>query len=92
MRKYFSLLGEPGKYADEVMGLTLSTQTSLDYVSGQDFIEKMRLHVLAAPIVAALFVNSPIAEGDYFGGMSRRMQYWRKFDPRRCGVLSFALK
>ena len=91
MRKYFSLLGEPGMYADEVMGLTLSTQTSLDYVSGQDFIEKMRLHVLAAPIVAALFVNSPIAEGDYFGGMSRRMQYWRKFDPRRCGVLSFAL-
>ena len=73
------------------MGLTLSTQTSLDYVSAQDFIEKMRLHVLAAPIVAALFVNSPIAEGDYFGGMSRRMQYLRKFDPRRCGVLSFAL-
>lgn len=92
MRNYFSQLGEPGMYAEEVMGLTLSTQTSLDYLSEQDFIEKMRLHVLAAPIVAALFVNSPIAEGDYFGGMSRRMQYWRKFDPGRCGVLSFALQ
>ena len=91
MRNYFNRLGEPGMYAEEVMGLTLSTQTSLDYMSGQDFIEKMRLHVLAAPIVAALFVNSPIAEGGYFGVMSRRMQYWRKFDPRRCGVLTFAL-
>lgn len=91
MRDYFSRLGEPGVYADEVMGLTLSTQTSLDYMSGQDFIEKLRLHVLAAPIVAALFVNSPIAEGDYSGVMSRRMQYWRKFDPRRCGVLGCAL-
>ena len=91
MRSYFSRLGEPGMYAEEVMGLTLSTQTSLDYMSGHDFIEKMRLHVLAAPIIAALFVNSPIVEGDYFGGLSRRMQYWQKFDPRRCGVLSFAL-
>lgn len=92
MLDYFDGLGEPGMYAEEVMGVTLSTQTSLDYTSGQDFLEKMRLHVLAAPIIAALFVNSPIAEGDYSGVMSRRMQYWRKFDPRRCGVLSFALK
>ena len=68
MRDYFSRLGEPGRYADEVMSLTLSTQTSLDYTSGQDFIEKLRLHVLAAPIVAALFVNSPIAESDYPDG------------------------
>ena len=91
MLDYFDRLGEPGMYAEEVMGLTLSTQTSLDYVSEQDFMDKMRLHVLASPIVAALFVNSPIAEGGDFGVMSRRMQYWRKFDPRRCGVLSFAL-
>ena len=92
MRKYFDQLGASGSHAKAVMGLTLSTQTSLDYVSERDLIEKMRLHVLAAPIVAALFVNSPIAEGDYSGVQSRRMQYWQKFDPRRCGVLGFALK
>lgn len=91
MRNYFDRLGEPGMYGEEVMGLTLSTQTSLDYVSGQDLFEKMRLHVLAAPIIAALSVNSPIAEGDYTGAMSRRMQYWRKFNPQRCGVLGFVL-
>ena len=67
MRDYFSQLGESGKHADAVMGVTLSTQTSLDYLSGQDFMDKLRLHVLAAPIVSALFVNSPIADGGYSG-------------------------
>jgi glutamate--cysteine ligase len=61
MRDYFSQLGESGKYAEAVMGVTLSTQTSLDYLSGQDFMDKLRL------------------------------QYWQRFDPRRCGVLEFAL-
>jgi glutamate--cysteine ligase len=91
MRNYFHQLGEPGRYAEPVMGVTLSTQTSLDYLSAEDFVEKLRLHALAAPIVAALFVNSPIAEGGWSRVLSRRMQYWQKFDPRRCGVLSFAL-
>jgi glutamate--cysteine ligase len=91
MRDYFNQLGESGEYAESVMGVTLSTQTSLDYLSGQDFMDKLRLHVLAAPIVSALFVNSPIADGRYSGVMSRRMQYWQRFDPRRCGVLEFAL-
>jgi glutamate--cysteine ligase len=91
MRRYFSRLGDPGGHAEAVMGLTLSTQVSLDYVSAEDFIEKARLHVLASPFVAALSVNSPIAGGGLCEALSRRMQYWRRFDPRRCGVLGFAL-
>ncbi|HEV7707078.1 MAG TPA: glutamate-cysteine ligase family protein [Asanoa sp.] len=88
MRRYFRSLGADGAYADEVMGLTLSTQTSLDYVSEADLLEKLRLHVLAAPAVSALFVNSPIAEGVETGALSRRMQYWRQFEPGRCGVIA----
>ena len=91
MRRYFRRLGISGEHADAVMGLTLSTQVSLDYVSAEDFLEKARLHVLASPLVAALSVNSPIANGELCGVLSRRMQYWQKFDPRRCGVLGFAL-
>jgi glutamate--cysteine ligase len=91
MRRYFRRLGDSGEHADAVMGLTLSTQVSLDYDSAEDFIEKARLHVLASPVVAALSVNSPIADGALCGVLSRRMQYWQKFDPRRCGVLDFAL-
>ena len=90
MRRYFRSLGAAGAYADEVMGLTLSTQTSLDYLSTADLLEKVRLHVLAAPAVSALFVNSPIAEGAETGALSRRMQYWRSFDPTRCGVIAAA--
>jgi glutamate--cysteine ligase len=91
MRRYFRRLGNSGEHADAVMGLTLSTQVSLDYVSAEDFLEKARLHVLASPLVAALSVNSPIVNGELCGVLSRRMQYWQKFDPRRCGVLGFAL-
>ena len=91
MRRYFRRLGSSGEHADAVMGLTLSTQVSLDYVSAEDFLEKARLHVLASPLVAALSVNSPIMNGELCGVLSRRMQCWQKFDPRRCGVLGFAL-
>ncbi|GIJ48460.1 glutamate--cysteine ligase [Virgisporangium aliadipatigenens] len=90
MRDYFAGLGDDGSGAAGVMALTLSTQTSLDYVSETDLEEKMRLHVAAGPIAAALFVNSPLEGGRATGALSRRMQLWRKFDPRRCGVLGFA--
>lgn len=92
MREYFRELGPEGDHADEVMGLILSAQTSLDYVSHDDLMEKLRLLVRAAPVVAALFVNSPVAAGAETGVLSRRMQYWRHFDPRRCGVLGVALR
>ncbi|GAA2390106.1 glutamate-cysteine ligase family protein [Dactylosporangium salmoneum] len=91
MREYFRDLGPDGGHADEVMGLILSAQTTLDYVSEDDLMDKLRLLVRAAPVVAALFVNSPVAAGADTGALSRRMQYWRRFDPRRCGVLGAAL-
>jgi glutamate--cysteine ligase len=92
MRDYFRGLGEAGRYADEVMGLVLSTQASLDYLSAGDFLEKTRLHILASPVAAALFVNSPLADGHDWGVQSRRMQFWTRFEPRRCGVLGFMLQ
>ncbi|MEV4510735.1 glutamate-cysteine ligase family protein [Dactylosporangium sp. NPDC049525] len=90
MREYFRRLGHDGADADEVMGLILSTQTTLDYTGVDDLMTKLRLLVRAAPVVAALFVDSPVAAGEPTGALSRRMQYWRRFDPRRCGVLDVA--
>jgi len=92
MRDFFRDLGEAGSLADGVMGLTLSSQVSLDYLSIPDLFEKLRLHVAASPVVAALFVNSPIAEGRRTEVLSRRMKFWRKIDPARCGVQEFALR
>ncbi|HZN16608.1 MAG TPA: glutamate-cysteine ligase family protein [Micromonosporaceae bacterium] len=91
MRNYFRRLGEGGSLADGVMGITLSAQTSLDYVSASDLFAKLRMLTLAAPVVAALFVSSPIENGAPTGALSRRMQFWRKIDPARCGTLVYAL-
>lgn len=92
MLDYFAALGRPGMHAAEVMGLTLSAQTSLDYVSERDLFEKIGVSVRTAPLLAALFVNSPIANGADTGVLSRRLQFWRHFDPPRCGIPGFVLR
>jgi glutamate--cysteine ligase len=89
MRRYFRRLGDHGALADGVMGLTLSTQVHLDYDSESDLSEKLCMLAAATPVIAALFVNSPLEAGKVTGAMSRRMQLWRKIDHRRCGVMPF---
>jgi glutamate--cysteine ligase len=91
MRRHFRGLGTAGSLAEGVMGLSLSVQTSLDYVSTADLLEKLRLLVAASPVAAALFVNSPLENGAATGVLSRRMQMWTRVDPRRCGVLDVAV-
>jgi glutamate--cysteine ligase len=92
MRRYFRGLGAAAAHAESVMGLTLSTQTTVDYLSPEDFREKLAMLVKVAPVAAALFVNSPIEEGRPTGVLSRRMQMWGYVDPSRCGVLGFAAR
>jgi glutamate--cysteine ligase len=91
MRRHFRSLGPAGSLAEGVMGLSLSVQTSLDYVSTADLLEKLRLLTAASPVAAAMFVNSPLEDGAATGVLSRRMQMWTRVDPRRCGVLGVAL-
>jgi glutamate--cysteine ligase len=91
MRDYFATLGDDGSLADGVMGLTLSTQVTFDYESPLDLAEKLRMQVGISPIVAALCVNSPIENGNITGALSRRMQFWKKIDPPRCGILPYAV-
>lgn len=87
MRRYFGRLGAAGSCAEGVMGLSLSTQTTLDYLSEMDLVEKLTMLVKAAPIAAAMFVNSPLQDAAPAPALSRRMQMWRRVDPSRCGVL-----
>jgi glutamate--cysteine ligase len=91
MRRHFRGLGAAGSLAEGVMGLSLSVQTSLDYVSTVDLLEKLRLLVAASPVAAALFVNSPLENGAATGVLSRRMQMWTRVDPDRCGVIDVAV-
>jgi glutamate--cysteine ligase len=92
MREYFRELGPAAAEAEGVMGLSLSAQTHLDYLSEADFAEKFRLLVLAAPVASAMFVNSPLQHGEPTGFLSCRMRMWQRVDPARCGVLGFAVR
>ncbi|APU16702.1 MULTISPECIES: glutamate-cysteine ligase family protein [Actinoalloteichus] len=92
MAEYFDSLGEVGRWGPTVMTMTLSTQVTLDYLDEDDLREKIRMQVAASPVVAAMFVNSPIEGGAPTGVLSRRGQCWQKTDPTRCGVLTPALR
>jgi glutamate--cysteine ligase len=92
MREFFAQLGDAGAWATTVMETTLSTQVTLDYLSENDLVEKLRMQVAASPVIAGLFANSPLEGGKLTGLLSRRTQCWLKVDPRRCGVLPAALK
>jgi glutamate--cysteine ligase len=92
MRDFFADLGEPGALGPSVMALTLSTQTTVDYVSAEDFGRKLRMQVAASPLVSAMFVNSPLAGGELTPLLSTRALQWLACDPDRCGLLPFALR
>ncbi|MFF7636872.1 glutamate-cysteine ligase family protein [Kitasatospora sp. NPDC008050] len=92
MRDFFTRLGEPAGRAPDVMAMSLSTQVTLDYLSAEDFTEKLRMQVAASPVVAALFVNSPLTDGRANGLLSHRSHSWLRMDPRRTGLLPPALR
>ncbi|GIG64175.1 glutamate-cysteine ligase family protein [Phytomonospora endophytica] len=91
MREHFLSTGEDSTLIDASMGLTLSTQVTLDY-SDDDLGEKVRAITLASPIVAGMFVNSPLSHGTFDGVLSQRMRAIRHTDPDRFGVLPFAVE
>ncbi|MGH3836670.1 MAG: glutamate-cysteine ligase family protein, partial [Pseudonocardiaceae bacterium] len=88
MRRHFNRLGEAGRYGDQVMGLTLSTQVSLDALSPAEYLEKLRTLTAVSPFVAALLVNTPSLAASAVREMSVRMNYWRRIDPARCQNLT----
>lgn len=88
MREHFRRLGEGGRFGDNVMGTTLSTQLSLDARSPQEYLAKFRAMVGASPFIAALLVNTPSLQPRHNKYLSNRMLYWRKIDPARCQALT----
>lgn len=92
MREFFTRIGHAGAGASKIMLLSLSTQTTLDYLSEEDFTEKLRMQAAASSVVAAILVNSPMEGGRVSGLLSQRSQHWLRMDPRRCGVLPPALR
>src|SRR5262249_7963129 len=86
MRQWCEERGDAGVASMEISVLALSTQVSFDYCDERDFTEKIRMQLAVSSVVAALMVNSPIADGRPTGTASRRMELLLAEDPERFGL------
>lgn len=87
MRSYLPTKGE---YALDMMLRTCTVQANFDYASEADCGRRFRIANAVAPLLTALFANSPYVEGRAAGVASARSRTWTAVDPDRCGLLPFA--
>lgn len=81
-----------GRRAWDMMTRTCSVQINLDYENESDLIKKFIVGNRLAPIVAAIFANSPFVNGADSGSQSARVKTWLETDVNRCGVSPLALQ
>ncbi|MBM4357249.1 MAG: glutamate--cysteine ligase [Deltaproteobacteria bacterium] len=84
MREYFPTRGARGL---DMMRRTATVQVNLDFASEADAMRKLRIGMKLAPIVTAMFANSPLVEGARTGRVCERASVWLDADPDRTGLL-----
>ncbi|HEX8651219.1 MAG TPA: glutamate-cysteine ligase family protein [Pyrinomonadaceae bacterium] len=89
MRPY---LASRGARAWDMMTRTCAVQTNLDYDSAEDLRKKFLLGNRLAPIVTAIFANSPFEEGRPSAYKSTRAAAWLQTDDDRAGASPTALE
>ncbi|MEJ7713092.1 MAG: glutamate-cysteine ligase family protein [Pyrinomonadaceae bacterium] len=85
-------LASTGSRGWDMMTRTCAIQVSLDFDSESDWSKKFLLGNRLAPIITAIFANSPFAEGNLSGYKSTRAAAWLQTDDARCGLAPLALK
>jgi glutamate--cysteine ligase len=80
-------LPERGRLALNMMLMTSTGQASYDWADEADCVRKTVAMARLAPLMVALFANSPLLEGKPSGYMSFRNRVWEEVDPTRCGYL-----
>ncbi len=78
-----------GRLGQRMMKQTATVQVNIDYSSERDAVLKQRVGMGLAPLLNAMFANSPISDGRLNGFLSFRGHIWTDTDPARCGVLPF---
>lgn len=91
MRRHFADLGDAGAYGRQALSLTLSTQVNFDYLDEADLVAKLRMLAAVSTPATALFANSPLEGGRPSGALSRRMQFFTRFDSTRDRVVPATL-
>ena len=75
-----------------MMCRTCSVQTNLDYGSAEDMRKKFLVGNRLAPVVTAMFANSPFEHGRPSGYKSTRAAAWLATDDERTGISPPALR
>jgi len=89
MRDYMTRVGTMGH---RMMKQTATVQANIDFDSERDAMQKLRIGMGIAPIVNALFANSPLVDGAPSGHLSFRGHVWTDTDRARCGLLPFVFR
>lgn len=87
MRRIMPMVGSHGL---DMMHLTCTVQTNMDFSTAEECMEMMRLGHLLSPVLIALFANSPIVRGVDSGYRTFRAHLWTDVDNSRCDVRRFA--
>jgi glutamate--cysteine ligase len=81
-----------GTLGQRMMKQTATVQVNLDFASEADAMAKMRTGMGLAPLVSAMFANSPISDGDLNRYMTFRGHVWTDTDNARSGLLRFVFR
>jgi glutamate--cysteine ligase len=83
-------MAKVGTLGHRMMKQTATVQANIDYSDERDAMAKFRTGMGLAPLITAIFANSPISEGRLNGYKSFRGHIWTDTDKARCGMLRFA--
>jgi glutamate--cysteine ligase len=86
MREYMPTVGTRGL---DMMRMTATVQTNLDFADEADAAAKMRCIYSVTSILTALWAASPIVEDQVSGFQTYRAWIWRDTDNARAGLLPF---
>ena len=79
-------LPQHGALAHHMMKATCAIQVNYDYADEADCARKVQAAARVAPLVTAMFANSPLRQGRETGFRSYRAHIWTQTDPDRCGI------
>ncbi|HEY6200150.1 MAG TPA: glutamate--cysteine ligase [Candidatus Binatia bacterium] len=79
-----------GALGQRMMKQTATVQANIDFSSEKDAMAKFRTAMGIAPLLTAIFANSPIVDGQITGYKSFRGHIWTDTDKSRTGLLRFA--
>jgi len=93
-KKRYRIMGpympKVGKLGQRMMKQTATVQANIDYGDEKDAMAKFRTGMGLAPVLIAMFANSPICDGEINGYRSFREHIWTDTDRSRAGLLKFA--